>query len=318
MNQVAAEELMGLLRRMEAGAFVEGPEDVPALALLRELGLVEPGRTGARLLGAVDWLDAATVEAAANQGASAFKVSVVPVTGSTNDDVMRMVREDADSGVVLAAEIQTAGRGRLGRSWLSTPGGALTFSLLWRFPFGMQRLSALTLAVGVALGRGLDNLGARGMQLKWPNDLMSGGRKLCGVLVETTGSDAASAAVIGIGVNVLLPPFMAERIDQPATDIRQAGVTGTRNEILAQLLLRLGEVLPLFERQGFAPLRAEWDARHAFQDRTATVVRSDGTSMTGRLCGVADDGALLLDSGHGAQRIYSGDIKVHPLTESRG
>jgi BirA family biotin operon repressor/biotin-[acetyl-CoA-carboxylase] ligase len=173
----------------------------------------------------------------------------------------------------------------------------------------------LTLAVGVALARALDDLGARKVQLKWPNDLLLNDKKLCGVLVETTGNDEACAVVIGIGINVRLPTELTARIDQPATDLAVAGVHQSRNEILARILIRMREVLRKFERQGFAAFRAEWDHRHAYRDRMADVVLSASSTISGKILGVNNDGALLIETTHGAQALYSGDVRVRALAE---
>ncbi len=316
-EEVPAHTLIAVLRALELGSLPAGPKVADAVRLLTQLGLLEDDPvSGLRLLRPIDWLEREVIDTHLAAQVTPFRVGVVTATGSTNDDVMQMARNGAPSGSVLAAEMQTAGRGRLGRAWLSMPGAALTFSLLWRFPFGTQRLSALTLAVGVALARALDHLKARGVQLKWPNDVLCDQHKLCGVLVETAGDEQACFAVIGIGINVRHSRALAARLDQPVSDLQQAGVTRSRNEILAALLRHLNEALLLFEREGFAPFRPEWEARHAHRDRMASVVMADESIAEGRVRGVSEDGALLIETAQGVKRIFSGDVRVQPVAHS--
>ena len=138
-------------------------------------------------------------------------VEVVPETGSTNADLLARA-PDLSAPLLLIAEHQTAGRGRAGRSWLSEPGHSLTFSLAWRFDAGLRALTGLPLAVGTALAETLARLG-QGVQLKWPNDLLKDGDKLAGILVETrTLPDGAAWAIVGIGVNLVMPDALEAKI----------------------------------------------------------------------------------------------------------
>jgi BirA family biotin operon repressor/biotin-[acetyl-CoA-carboxylase] ligase len=188
------------------------------------------------------------------------------------------------------------------------PGEALTFSLLWRSARGAGALSGLTLAAGVAIARALESAGAKGVALKWPNDVLWRGGKLAGVLSELQGDALGpTAVVIGIGINVRLSDATRSRIGQAAADLDTAcGSAPTEGWRLREL----DRVLEVFGRDGFAPLRAEWQQRHAHQDKRVTLMLSDGARRNGHARGVADDGALLLETTSGTQRFHSGEITL--------
>ena len=269
---------------------------------------------GYRLVTPVDWLDAARVREHLGVHADTFQVEVVDLADSTNTILLNEALAGAPAGLVVAAELQTQGRGRRGRNWHTGLGGALTFSLLWRFEQGVRDLGGLTLAVGVALVRALRASGAEGVQVKWPNDLVWQHHKLGGVLTEIEGDVMGpSAAVIGIGLNVFLEPDVRQRIDQAVTDLASVGVRVDRSRLLGACLAQLADVLEVFARQGLAPLRAEWERMHALAGRTVAVAMGDRTQQTGIAAGIADDGALLLQTESGLRRCYSGEVSVRPV-----
>jgi BirA family biotin operon repressor/biotin-[acetyl-CoA-carboxylase] ligase len=280
--------------------------DGVGLRVVRSRGL------GYRLEDPPSWLDVERIRAAAGDAAGTLILHVEASCESTNTVLVDLAREGAASGTVVAAELQTDGRGRRGRSWESALGAALTFSLLWRFECGVAALTGLSLAVGVALARALRGLGSREIMLKWPNDLVLPGGKLGGILIEVEGDALGpSAAVIGIGLNVRLSPTLRSRVDQPAVDLVEAGATtADRNAVLGALLRELCLDLSAFEEQGFAPFRAEWQNYHAHQDRPVTLLRPDGVREVGFARGVNEDGALLLEQGETTRVCLAGDVSL--------
>jgi BirA family biotin operon repressor/biotin-[acetyl-CoA-carboxylase] ligase len=196
-------------------------------------------------------------------------------------------------------------------------GEALTFSLLWRFARGAGALAGLSLAVGVAIARAVEAMGATGAGLKWPNDVLWGEGKLAGILTELTGDALGpTAAVIGIGLNVRLSQATRTRIGQAAADLQTAcGTAPDRNQLLARLLLELGGTLEKFERDGFAPLRAEWQRLHALQDRRVTLALPDGARQSGNARGVAEDGSFLLETRAGMKRFHSGEVTLRAASK---
>jgi BirA family transcriptional regulator, biotin operon repressor / biotin---[acetyl-CoA-carboxylase] ligase len=264
---------------------------------------------GYRLCEALDWLDAGRIEAAI--AGCGLTLRVVDHCGSTNLELMAAARRGGPSGQVLAAELQMQGRGRLGRRWHSGLCSALTFSLLWRFGRPVSALEGLSLAVGVAIARALRRHGVQA-ELKWPNDLLWRNCKLGGVLIEVHGQGAsACAAVIGIGINVRLRAFEREQIDQAATDLNQAGGAAlSRSDWLAAILMELSRLFSRFEREGFAPMRGEWDRYHAHAGRAVELALPNGGHLHGIATGVDDNGHLLLATDAGMQPVRAGDVSL--------
>jgi BirA family biotin operon repressor/biotin-[acetyl-CoA-carboxylase] ligase len=314
-----------LLRRLSEGGFHSGE------AMARELGVsrgsVWNALHAAELAGVktfklrgrgyclahpLDWLDAGRVQETMGEAARVLALEIVDQADSTSTLLLERCGAGERHGRVLAAELQSAGRGRRGRSWHSGLGEGLTFSLLWRFARGPAALAGLSLAVGVALSRACDALGARGVGLKWPNDVVHGASKLAGTLIEIQGEmQGPSAAVVGIGINVRLAPQTRSRIDQPVTDLAALlPQPPERSRVLGVVLRHLAGVLGAFENEGFAPLRDEWSARHACQGRKVAVLLPGGETLEGIAAGVEADGSLLLETSSGLRRLFGGELSL--------
>lgn len=247
--------------------------------------------------------------------AGQFDIGILPQAASSNTLLLQRAGLDAASGSVLAVELQTAGRGRMGRAWRSGLGSTLTFSLLWRFDCGLNALSGLSLAMGVAIARALNGLGAQDIRLKWPNDILvgqgepGGQRKLGGVLIEAQGDMLGpSAVVIGIGLNCSLPGSLAGRIDQPAGALDEVcRDMPTRNRLLAAVLQELAGTLRQFARSGFAAFSDEWERYHIHQNQPIQLRMADGSVVTGIARGVSEGGELRLETAQGMRQFNSGE-----------
>jgi BirA family biotin operon repressor/biotin-[acetyl-CoA-carboxylase] ligase len=244
----------------------------------------------------------------------ALDIEVVAETGSTNADLLARL-DQLDGAAVLIAERQHAGRGRAGRSWLSAPGASLTFSLAWKFHGPLHHLLGLPLAVGVALAESMDQLGVP-VTLKWPNDVLRDGAKLAGILIETrsgagSGRDQTSWAVIGIGINLLLPDALEARIDRPAACAPWLAQMD-RNRLMAALLTHLTNVLTQFDADGFAAFHLRWNALHAHQGQHVSIIDRGQVVHEGCCRGVDQLGRLLLDTAGGRLEIVSGDVSLRP------
>jgi BirA family biotin operon repressor/biotin-[acetyl-CoA-carboxylase] ligase len=190
---------------------------------------------------------------------------------------------------------------------VSSLGGSLTFSLLWRFERGAGHLGGLSLAAGLAVARAISAFGVPRVQVKWPNDVVVDLRKLAGLLVETSGEMAGpSVAVIGVGLNYHLADSVLDRIDQPVIDMSRAATeVPSRNQLLARVLLELERVLVAFEREGFGPLAHEWTARHAYHGRAVRVLPAGESPFDAMVSDVAPDGALLVTLASGRRLALS-------------
>jgi BirA family biotin operon repressor/biotin-[acetyl-CoA-carboxylase] ligase len=268
---------------------------------------------GYRLAHPPQWLDPQLVAAHLGARASEFHIEILDSAPSSNTLLLQRARQQAvPGGTVLAVEWQSGGRGRLGRTWHSGLGNALTFSLLWRFESGLSTLSGLSLAVGVALLRALRRAGIAGAQLKWPNDVVTARGKLAGILLEAQGDMLGpSAVVIGIGLNLHLPPAVAANIGQPVASLADLGEPlPERNLLLALLLRELGDMLCSFAADGFAAVRAEWQEHHALQDRPVRLSLPDGSAVAGIARGVSDSGALQVETAQGMRIFNAGEISL--------
>ncbi len=233
---------------------------------------------------------------------------------STNRYLMDLARYGAHSGHACLAEIQTAGRGRRGRTWISPFGGNVYLSQLWRFQGGPAAVGGLSLATAVAVARALTKTGAQGIALKWPNDIVCGGKKLAGILLEISGEATGPAAVVcGIGVNVHLNADAARDIDQPWTDLyRVMGGIPSRNRLVGQLLTELIHMYMEFESSGLQSFLPEWQKLDAYFGQTVKLASHDN-EIQGIARGVDAQGALKMEVGGTLRTFHSGELSLRPV-----
>ena len=235
-----------------------------------------------------------------------FTVEVLSQVDSTNSELMRRARLGQSEPVLLVAEQQTAGRGRLGRQWQSQAGDSLTFSL--GLPMAPADWAGLSLAVGVCLADALH----ADIRLKWPNDLWLADRKLGGILIETASVAggqqglATRYAVVGVGINLAPRPLVGLSI--PAAALRELLPNADASQVLLTVAEPLVRTLQAFATFGFAPFQARFNGRDALRERAVTL--SDGTSGTAH--GVSETGALLVHTAHGMHAVTSSEVSVRP------
>lgn len=318
-----------ILRRLGDGEFHSGEKIAGhfgitrasvwhALKPLHELGVEifrVPGR-GYRLRNPVEWLESRRIADALGDKSALFDLEILDLADSTNRVLMRKAALGAATGSCVLAEMQTAGRGRRGRSWQVGLGGGLTFSLLWRFEQGAAFVSGLSLAAGVAVARVLRAAGIRDAVLKWPNDVLCQNRKLAGILIEMQGDlTGPCAVVIGIGLNLKLEQALLEQIDQPAADMYTfTRRVPERNALMAAILAQLADVLAEFGQSGFGVLRDEWRDYHCHHGERVRLMMPNGTQVEGKVLDVAEDGALLLETGEGQKRYTSGEVSLRGIS----
>lgn len=243
--------------------------------------------------------------------APAFALRIVAQCASTNSELTDADPADDGPVEVVAAECQTAGRGRRGRQWQSWPGGSLTFSTRWRFQPGAPVPAGLSLVAGLAVVRALEKLGVDGLQLKWPNDVLVHGHKLAGILVELLPARGRPpTAVVGIGLNLRLPADFSLPEQTGVTDLgSHLDPLPDRNRLLAALLTELHALFDTYAAAGFAALRGAWQQRNAFADLPVRI-SGDQREIIGICAGVDEDGALLVRTDNGLVRILSGEVSL--------
>lgn len=268
---------------------------------------------GYRLAYPLEFLHADTLRAHLSRAAQVAipRVDIFTELDSTNTYLKALAQDGAPSGTVCLAEMQRAGRGRLGRVWVSPFASNLYLSLLWRFAAGPASLAGLSLVAGVALVRALKDFVPEGLGLKWPNDVQWQGRKVAGVLIEMAGESAGpSHAVIGIGVNVRMPDASAAEIGQPWTDlVRCLGEPPSRNVLAAAILESLIETLRVFESEGLPPFLDAWREHDVVAGKSVQLHLPNGM-ITGEAQGIDANGALVLRIGDELRRFASGEISL--------
>jgi len=230
---------------------------------------------------------------------------------STNSAVQRLPTDSQHAAVILA-EHQSTGRGRRGRQWHSPFGKNLYLSLGWKFDKALSELGCLPLVVALAAAQALERAGLKGHRVKWPNDLLLDGQKLCGCLVEVQGdAQGPCHAVLGVGVNVQMPHSGAEaEIDQPWTDVYSQLPGCSRNTLATLLMEEMISQLSLFAEHGFTPFRERWAQLDGLHGQTIEMfVGSNVVSGTAR--GIDERGALILDTGAELLKMHSGEVTMH-------
>jgi BirA family biotin operon repressor/biotin-[acetyl-CoA-carboxylase] ligase len=221
--------------------------------------------------------------------------------GSTNDEAKRMAAQGAPHGTVIHADEQTAGRGRMAHTWFSPPGN-LYLSILLRTGQPLHRTPELSFLAALAVADTVEALLPRQTRamLKWPNDVLVNGGKIAGILLE----HVEQATIMGIGLNVLQAPSnSAYKTTTIVANGGIASVDGARDILLD----RLGRYLGTWQSQGFAPIRDQWLGR-SYPIGAAIRATSGGNPIAGNFAGLDTDGALLLDTPQGQQRIVAGEI----------
>ncbi|MDQ6978685.1 MAG: biotin--[acetyl-CoA-carboxylase] ligase [Mariprofundaceae bacterium] len=236
----------------------------------------------------------------------------LPQVDSTNTLLLRMFEEDPSiaEGTTLVAEQQTSGRGRRGRSWF-TAAESLACSVLLKPSVPLGEASTLTLVAAVAVHHALAPW-IPNVRIKWPNDLLVGERKLCGILTESRSQGGElQALVVGIGLNISAPKQgWPDDIATIACSVNECRSTAwSRDACLQAITASFDHYYTLWQRQGFAPIRQAWQTAHAHQDQAITIA-GGVAPRHGIARGLDHDGALLLETNDGIERVICGEVHV--------
>lgn len=287
------------------------------LQKLEELGLtVESVKgQGYRLAGGIELLSRERIQAGLSVQAADYlaQLDIENLCPSTNLQAMAWVEAGHGAGYVCLAEYQSAGRGRRGRQWVSPYGSNIYMSVVAEFQGGVAQLEGLSLAVGVALVRALNQLDVAGVELKWPNDVLCQGRKLAGILLEMTGDvTGACQVVVGVGLNFRMPQAAAAGIDQPWIDLTSVSPELSRNELVIAVLNQLLPLLASYAEDGFVLYRKPWEGMHAYQNQKVAMHQGNSV-ISGKALGVTATGALILDVDGQLQEFSGGEVSLRGL-----
>ena len=275
---------------------------------LQEIGLDIYRVTGKGYCSAVP-LDLLNVEKI-KQLSGQHNVHVEQIVDSTNQWLLDRIPE-LENGQACISEYQQAGRGRRGRSWVSPFASHLYFSFYWRFEAGIDKVTGLSLLVGIAVVNALEKTGIQGASLKWPNDIYYQGKKLAGILIELNAqATEACHCVIGIGINVRMPPEQAKLIDQPWVDLHQlSSASVKRNLLSATLIAELHRLLAEYEQTGLQPYLPRWFELDCFLNKEVNLLIADNIKK-GICRGINASGALLLECDGRVEEYIGGEISL--------
>jgi len=328
------EVLLGLLAdgSLHSGAALAVEMQVSRAAVwkmvgeLRDLGVdVESlPRRGYRLPRRVELLDGNKIRAAARQQGTPLPadLEVLFETDSTNVYLNDAAPPAPDQPRVAFAELQRAGRGRRGRTWLAPFGSGLAFSVAWTFAETPADFPALGLAVGVSVAEALQRLGFVEVRVKWPNDIVWRNRKLGGLLLQMRSEVGGGASIVaGLGLNIALPAAARSALEAPgmlrATDLCEIRpeCVPERNALAAALAAAVLAALAEFNDSGFAAFAARWTGLDALAG-TRIRVSHGAESIEGQAIGVEADGALRVAVADHVERFYSGDVSLRPAGDA--
>ncbi len=268
---------------------------------------------GYRLALPINLLSLEAIQTKLSPSCQSLEIEIFAQCESTNSYLMAQARQKKHTAKVCLAEYQSAGRGRRGRQWVSPFGQNIILSILWHFETGTSAMAGLSLAIGVAVVRALNNQGIQNIGLKWPNDIYWQDKKLGGILVEIQGeTNGPCNVVIGLGLNGYLPKKAAADVKQAWVDLKQiTGEIPDRNDLAAALLNSIVSILLEFEQTDLLTYLAEWRNYDCMLNRNVTVLLHQQT-LTGIVKGIDDNGLLLLQNHEGSlQSFSSGEISFN-------
>ena len=246
--------------------------------------------------------------------------SVVPIVDvhgiidSTNSYLQRRIPHQVKQGQVCVAEYQDAGRGRRGRQWVSPFGSHIYMSMYWCLEQGISAAMGLSVVTALAVSDAIKKCYQVDVELKWPNDIYVGGKKLAGILIDLEGQALeASHSVIGIGVNINMPVQAAENIDQPWTDLQSnTAIKIDRNQLLASIISCLQVRLKQHKESGIVTMLDDWFKHDVYLNKPVKLITGEKETL-GICRGINNQGALLLEVDGQVKPIYGGEVSLRGL-----
>ena len=237
--------------------------------------------------------------------------------GSTNDEAKKLAVSGSPEGTLVITEEQTGGRGRLSRGWFSPTAKGIWFSVVLRPPFPPQEAPKCTLMTAVALNRAIREITGVPCGIKWPNDILCNDRKLVGILTEMSAEmDAINHVVIGMGINVNISAgdFPPDLQTIATSLLLETGAPVSRLDLFVKILAKLEEVYLVVRNRGFSAVLDAWRQESITLGRQVRVVGLD-KSFCGQAIDIDPDGALLVSTDSGVERVLAGDVSIRPVSE---
>jgi BirA family biotin operon repressor/biotin-[acetyl-CoA-carboxylase] ligase len=270
-------------------------------------------RRGYRLVREPDSLDAALLASRLTTNRFGRRLNVLGTVDSTQSIAQQWIADGAEEGALVLAEEQTGGRGRRGRPWHSPPGKGVWMSLVLQPQIPLQFTPQLTLLTAVAVCRAIGNLTQLPIGIKWPNDLLIRGKKVCGILLESKAEDERLVQVIagiGISANLALEDFPETLRDIATSLMIESGRRVDRHELIGEVLSQLEQLYDLYLSQGFEPIRLLWEALNVTVGREL-LIQHGSESIQAVATGIDKQGALEVRTSDGQTRkIYSGELEM--------
>lgn len=276
---------------------------------------------GYRIPGGINLFDEKKIINNLSQKTLIKKIEVFSGIDSTNQALLRRLKQGIQSGSICLAEYQSAGRGRCNRNWCSPFGNNIYFSILWEFPQGAKHLAGLSLIAGVAIAQTLEYFKITNIGLKWPNDVLINGHKLAGVLTEIHIDSLGNCfAILGIGVNLKMPKSSnggyTRQIEQPWIDLESIiNQRVDKNQFVSLLIDNTLNVLQEFTQKGFQDLQSRWQQYDCLYGTTVTIENLNKQTQ-GIAMGIDSQGSLLLKVNEHIHPIQSGEIKLRQKSET--
>ena len=232
---------------------------------------------------------------------------------STNTELARQASEGAGEGLSIVAEEQTAGRGRLQRAWSSPKGAGLYFSILLRPTVAPDQWPLITFMAALAVGDALSEACDVNTDIKWPNDLLSGERKICGILAESVETLTGRAVIVGIGINLTADAYPVELAGVATSVVEASSRAPERETLLAALLRALSRWYSLLhDIDGPSKIVAAWTSRSSYASGKPVQVANGDEVWQGITRGLESDGALRLETTDGMKLVRAGDVSLRP------
>lgn len=288
--------------------------DASVVVQLTECGVV--ATEGVLSLKQQEFLNAATIQSNLHESTQSWlrRLEVLTCTESTNTDLLELSRTNDIDGRVRTAEVQTGGRGRRGRQWVSPFAKNIALSIGITIDRPTAEIGAISLAVGSQTATVLEELGVENVALKWPNDVLIRQRKVGGILIELADAQRPATLVIGIGINVNDAPGVDVTGSYQATRIVDHVDTCSRNSLVAELINGIHATIRRFEVSGFDAFKDSWERRDVLRDRQIVLTGVE-PPITGTGVGIDHEGAYVIQTNTGIERAIGGELSLRVSSE---